>query len=151
MAPARTQPQRWRIELVEERGQPTALVRWLPPPSPPEVITPREEGPMVALLAALGRLARRGQGSAAWAQPLVEDPIAFLLDSVHDAVNVWSPTGELLFTNRSAGAFELGWPGGPRVEHITSGQRVYERRCLPFTLFDAHYLIEIIAPEGAPP
>jgi hypothetical protein len=152
MAGERTETLRWRIEIVEQREESRALVRWrrfarTPAASAP----PQGESSMEALLAALGRVTRRGEGARAWAPPLADDPIAFLLDSVRDAVNVWSPTGQLLYSNRAAATLELAWPGGPKLERVTSGGRVYERRCFPFTFWNARYLIEVISPGGAPP
>lgn len=150
MARAGIQPKRWRIEVVEEREEIAALVRWHPSAPPPELPpAPREQGPMVALLAALARLACRGEGVGAWAPPLVDDPIAFLLDSVHDAVNVWSATGQLLYSNHAASMLELGWPGGPKLEELTRGGRICERRCMQFTLWKESYLIEVITPKDA--
>lgn len=52
------------------------------------------------LLAALQRLSFRAGEPGAWAAPLAEDPIAFLLDTVGEVVNVWTAGGELVYSNR---------------------------------------------------
>jgi hypothetical protein len=105
----------------------------------------RDELGMVALLGALRRLARHADGPKAWAAPLADDPIAFLLDAIGDAVNVWGPAGQLLCSNHAAAALALGCPGGPKIELISRGTRLYERRCLAFTLLEERYLLEVIA------
>lgn len=137
---------RWRIRLVEE-CEPALPVLWRPrpelgaeEPSPPR---PDQSG-MLALLAALGRLGRRGGGPGAWAAPLADDPLAFVLDAMADAINVWSATGQLLYSNRAALELELGWPGGPKVELVGNGDRQYERRCLASTMGGARYFVEVI-------
>jgi hypothetical protein len=134
--------QRWRVQLVEV-VEPGALVPWRPPE--PRARGPEEEpSSLVALLRALSRLGRRGEGAAAWATPLVEDPVAFLLDAIGDAVNVWNESGQLLFSNRSAVALQLGSPVGVGVTRLKKGSREFERRCLRLELLHTGYLIEVL-------
>jgi hypothetical protein len=135
--------QRWRIQLVEV-VEPGPLVRW----QAPEPAAPLEEreppSGVIALLRALRRLARRGEGQAAWAAPLVDDPVAFLLDAMGDAVNVWNESGQLLFSNRAAAALQLGSPAGVGVTEVRKGERRFERRCLRLELAHAGYLVEVL-------
>ena len=62
------------------------------------------------LLRAFAMLSRRGTGLGSWAAPFRHDPIAFLLDSVSDATNLWGPAGELLYRNRAAAELDIGYP-----------------------------------------
>jgi hypothetical protein len=96
--------------------------------------TETEASPVLALLEALRRLSFRGDGPDAWAAPLSQNPLAFLLDAVNEVVNVWTASGELVFSNRFTS------PAGS----------VSERRCLPFTLMSARYVLEVIreSPTG---
>jgi hypothetical protein len=135
-------PQRWRVQLVEV-VEPGALARWRPP-EPPAPGPKEEHSSLIALLRALDRLGRRGEGTAAWAAPLVEDPVAFLLDAIGDAVNVWNDRGQLLFSNRSAVALQLGSPVGVGVTRLKKGSRQFERRCLRLELLHTGYLIEVL-------
>ncbi len=101
---------------------------------------------ILSLLGAARRLAFRGSGPAAWAAPLVDDPVAFLLDSTSDAVVIWTAGGRLLYANDAAKALDLGEPPAPGLSLMTVGGRELERRCLSFALFGATYIIEVIRP-----
>jgi hypothetical protein len=87
-----------------------------------------------ALLAALELVARRGEGPNAWGKPLDEDPIAFLLDAMSDAVQVWAH-GVLVYCNPAARRLE---PGAPRVH-----------RRLHFHRTGDDLVLEIISPALA--
>jgi hypothetical protein len=134
--------QRWRIQLVEI-VEPGPLVRWR---SPEPRVQPEGQEPSsaLALLRALGRLARRGEGGAAWAAPLADDPVAFLLDAIGDAVNVWNDAGQLLFSNHAAAALQLGSPAGAGVTLLQKDDRQFERRCLRVELVHTGCLIEVL-------
>src|SRR3954470_24730029 len=63
---------------------------------------PRDPAPgLFLLLSALQRLSFRAGEPGAWAAPLAEDPIAFLLDTVGEVVNVWTTAGELVYSNHA--------------------------------------------------
>lgn len=119
-------------------------VLWKPLPEPEAAPEAPQESTMGSLLSALTRLTRRGEGSAAWAAPLVDDPIAFLLDATGDYVNVWGPTGERLYSNHPDAELRFGTPTGARVEELAIGQRHFQRRSLSFSLFDARYVVEVL-------
>jgi hypothetical protein len=140
---------RWHIQLVEEPESALQL-RWAPPPEPePDAApAPPDESPMLALLGALRRLSRRGDGRLAWGTPLVDDPIAFLLDTTSDYVNVWGPGGELVFSNHAAVEPRLERPAGSAIERLAIGGRQLERRSLPFSVFDRTYLVEVVREIG---
>jgi len=138
---------RWHIQLVEEAG-PSSLVAWQPQPAPPE---PEEEAPpppVVPLLAALQHLAFRAGDPGAWATPLADDPIAFLLDAMSEAVNVWTVGGELLCSNHAGAELELEGPGQPGVSRFARGARRFERRSLAFDAYSTTYIVEIIRQIG---
>jgi hypothetical protein len=99
---------------------------------------------MLSLLAAARRLAFRGTGPSAWAAPLSEDPIAFLLDSTSDAVVIWSSTGRLVYANRAAAPLNLRAPAAPGVSTIVLGERQLERRSLHFPFYSRSYVVEVI-------
>jgi hypothetical protein len=97
------------------------------------------------LLMAFDLLAQRGTGSQAWAAPFRHDPIAFLLDTVSDAANLWrADDGQLLYQNRAAAALAMGRCDDAVVEEFSDAQRRFERRCLRFTAGDSDYILEVI-------
>src|SRR5690348_6774274 len=106
---------RWHMELAEE-NEPPALALWRPPPEPPEQEVVPEIPNLLPLLSALRHLAFRAGEPGAWAAPLARDPIAFLLDSITEAVNVRTSGGELVYSNRSAADFG---PLGPADLGVT--------------------------------
>ena len=68
----------------------------------------RGEQAVSALLSAFELLTNRGNGSAAWASPFRDNALAFLLDSMSDAANLWGSAGELLYRNRAAEQLGIG-------------------------------------------
>jgi hypothetical protein len=96
------------------------------------------------VLQAFELLARRGPGGAGWAAPFREDPLAFLLDTVSDAINLYSTTGELLYQNRAAGALGLVWGEDAPQQQLQVGARLFECRCLRCGFAGSEYLLEII-------
>lgn len=112
------------------------------------------------LLRAFALLNQQGTGVLAWAAPFRDNPIAFLLDSMSDALSVRSSSGELLFQNRYAAhlAERNGGKVHPRLEapleRFTSGGQRFERRSLRCTGDGIEYVIEIVHPltpgAGAP-
>lgn len=96
------------------------------------------------LLRAFAMLSRRGTGLGSWAAPFRHDPIAFLLDSVSDATNLWGPAGELLYRNRAAAELDIGYPSeAPTGSFFAMGRRL-ERRTLSYRCDDRELLLEII-------
>jgi hypothetical protein len=137
---------RWHLELAEE-SEPPALVPWRPRPEPAADEPPPLEPPgILALLTALRHLAFRGVEPRPWATPLSADPIAFLLDTVGEAVSVWTGAGELLYSNHAAADLQLGppRPGPSGVSHWASGERRFERRGLAFDAYGRTYVLEIV-------
>jgi hypothetical protein len=135
---------RWHFELAEEMEAP-ALVPWRPRPEPAAEEEPPPEPPgILALLSALRHLAFRGVEPRPWATPLSADPIAFLLDTVGEAVNVWTGAGELLYSNHAASDLPLGGPPQSGVSSWTLGERRYERRGLAFDAYGTTYVLEIV-------
>jgi hypothetical protein len=100
---------------------------------------------MNELLGAARLLNRRGPGRLAWAAPFRDDPIAFLLDSMSDAMNIWAVGGELLYQNRAAA--ELGVAGSRNAvpfEAFSASGRHFERRSLRCRALGVDYILEII-------
>jgi len=97
-----------------------------------------------ALLGAFELLTHRGNGSAAWASPFRDNALAFLLDSISDATNLWSPEGELLYRNRSAEQLGIGHCDDIAAEELTIDGRRFERRSARCRCGDKEYVLEIL-------
>jgi hypothetical protein len=104
------------------------------------------------LLQAFALLNLRGTGVLAWAAPFRDNPIAFLLDSMSDALSIWSSSGELLFQNRYAARLAERYGAKVRdsreapLERFTSRGQSFERRSLRCTGGGIEYVLEIIHP-----
>jgi len=96
------------------------------------------------LLRAFALVSRRGAGSGSWAAPFRHDPIAFLLDSMSDATNLWGPAGELLYRNRAAAELDIGYPSEAPIGTFFALGRRLERRTLSYCCNDRELLLEII-------
>lgn len=100
-----TERKRYRFVLIEE-PESTLPVRYLRRPSPPPGAgtaryAPRD--PMGALVEAFALLQRRSGGPEAWAPVLSDNPMAFLLDALEDAIFLRDEeSGRLLYSNRAA-------------------------------------------------
>lgn len=124
------------------------------------VARPPNDNALSQLLRAFALLNQQGTGVLAWAAPFRDNPIAFLLDSMSDALSVWSSSGELLFQNRHA--THLAERHGDKARHrldaplerFTSRGRRFERRSVRCTGDGIEYVIEIVHPltpgDGAP-
>ena len=100
---------------------------------------------LVPLLSALQRLSFRSGDPDAWAAPLAEDPIAFLLDTVGEVVNVWTTGGELVYSNRVAtDPAALEGPARPGVMAYRRGGKRFERRAIAFDAYRTTYVIEVV-------
>ena len=134
---------RWHIELAEE-SPPPALVLWRPRPEPPhEEVVPATPN-LLPLLSALRHLAFRAGEPGAWGAPLARDPIAFLLDSITEAVNVRTTSGELVYSNRSAADFGPFGPADPGVTELARGGQRFERRAVAFEAVGTTFIVEIL-------
>jgi hypothetical protein len=133
---------RWHIELAEE-VEPLSMVLWQPQPETPERDDPPPP-PILPLLSALRHLAFRAGEPGAWGTPLADDPIAFLLDAIDEAVNVWTPDGRLVYSNRAATDLDLDSPAHPGVSSFVRGAKRFERRGLAFEAYTTNYVIEIV-------
>jgi hypothetical protein len=131
------------MELAEE-NEPPALVLWRPPPEPPEQEVVPEITNLLPLLSALQHLAFRSGEPGAWAAPLARDPIAFLLDSITEAVNVRTSGGELVYSNRSAADFGPLGPADLGVTELARGGQRFERRAVAFEAVGTTYVVEIL-------
>lgn len=144
----------WHIELGEE-AEPPAMVRWRPQPAADrsgddegDQAAQAPGGNLAALLAGLRHLAFRAGEPGAWATPLAEDPIAFLLDAVDESVNVWTAAGQLLWSNRAVADLDLDCAGHPGVTSFARGDRRFERRCLAFDSYGVTYVLEVVRELG---
>jgi hypothetical protein len=100
--------------------------------------------PIADLLEAFGLLAQRGSGGLPWAAPFRHDPIAFLLDSMGDAVNLWTAGGFLLHRNRAAEALDMGRDEEAPVQVLSVDGRSFERRCMRCHADGIEYMLEMI-------
>ena len=104
------------------------------------------------VIGAFDRIARRGEGPSSWAAPLSNDPIAFLLDSMSDAANLWRAVdGALLYRNRASLALgtTVTAPAAlaersSAIEAFDVQGRRYERRCLRCRMRGMFYVLEVI-------
>lgn len=120
---------RWRITLVEDTEfGPSEL------PSAHHGrghhVEELEDRGAAALIAAVELLGLRSEGPESFTVSPSNDPIAFLLDTVADAVSVWRGTS-VLYRNRAA-------------ERMEASGRTLDRRSLRFRRGDADYILEII-------
>ena len=134
---------RWHIELAEE-NEPQALALWRPGPEPPQQEAVPEASNLLPLLSALRHLAFRAGEPGAWGAPLARDPIAFLLDSITEAVNVRTASGELVYSNRSAADFGPLGSADPGVTELARGGQRFERRAVAFEAVGTTYVVEIV-------
>jgi hypothetical protein len=112
----------------------------------------RVEGPSLihgeqavsALLGAFELLTHRGNGSAAWASPFRDNALAFLLDSISDATNLWGPEGELLYRNRAAEQLGIGRCDDTGAEELMIYGRHFERRAARCRCGGKQYVLEIL-------
>lgn len=114
------------------------------PQSGPRLEAVARERSLKSMLQAFALLARRGPGGTGWAAPFREDPLAFLLDTVGDAVNLYSTTGELLYQNRAASDLGLAWGEDAPQQQFQVGTRLFECRCLRCGSVGSEYVLEII-------
>jgi len=104
---------------------------------------PSSDGSLSQLLCTFELLNRQGPGVFARAAPFRDDPIAFVLDSIGDAVRIWSSSGDLLFQNRMAARLDIQPGDGYPLERLTSRGQHFEKRSLRCTGGGVDYLIEI--------
>jgi len=135
--------ERWHLELVKEMNN--LPVRWRPPHRPVCVAAPDVSSGRT-LMAALSLLCRRGVGPSSWISSYRRDPVAFLLDAIGDAVNLWGPGPSLVYRNRAAQQLDLGRAQLSPYEEFTHAGHRFERRCFAFREGQADYVLEIIHP-----
>lgn len=143
-------PPRYRVVLVEEPWT-TLPVRYRRArPFPPFWV--RRTDPMEALLEALLKLGRRGEGSTAWAPVLSENPLTFLLDAVGDAVCVRYHDGRVAYANPAAQRLgelaRLGPATESSLEVLELGDVRYERRAMTFGPGRAALTVEVLRRVG---
>jgi PAS domain-containing protein len=128
---------RSRMELIPKREQARG-------PQRPAATAASSEQAVGHLLEAFGLLARRGIGSLAWSTPYDQDPIAFLLDAVTDAMNVWGPNGQIVFRNRAAIRLDAGSCSDASLLSFVDRGRRFERRCTRCGFQGVEYVLEVI-------
>ena len=97
-----------------------------------------------ALVSAMELLNFRSSGPAAWVSPFRENPIAFLLDSMADAVTVKDEHGAVVFRNRAGMELQLtGCESESLTVIIVAGQR-FERRRIRFSAGRDTFVMEIL-------
>lgn len=121
---------------------PQSLVVFRPPLDGPSSL--RTDVAFAALLSAFELLAQRGDGSEPWALPFRDNVLAFLLDSMGDAANLWSAEGELLYRNRASEQLHFGRFDAPATAQLTYRGRRFERRAAECTSRGRRYVLEIL-------
>jgi hypothetical protein len=135
---------RWHSGLIDDSQDFSVLWRPAEPAKPPRLL-PAEERAVTALITACELLGRRGPDPQAWATPFRQNPIAFLLDTTSDPVNVWGPDGTLVYSNRAAEKNKLD----TEVRHDTAAETFvgagsrFERRCTRFECVGIDYVLEV--------
>jgi len=104
----------------------------------------RGEEAVSALISAFELLTHRGNGGAAWASPFRDNALAFLLDSMSDATNLWGSEGQLLYRNRAAEQLGIGRCDDTPVAELTIYGRRFERRAARCSCGGKEYLFEIV-------
>ena len=139
------------VDAIGRRSPPTLVIPIVSPSLKSAKPVPLGAPLPSGLLTAFDLIARRGAGGASWAAPLGDDPIAFLLDSISDAANLWSADGALLSRNRASialGPISAGLPPNPEpasaVEAFSAHDRLYERRYLHCRMHAGEYVLEVI-------
>ena len=139
---------RWKSKAEVEKTVERLPTPW--PPHAPNLDIGEAAGELssAALVVAFTRLASRGIGPLAWTAFFRHDPIAFLLDTTSDAINLWGSNGELLYRSRAAERLKMGRPDETAREVLWPNGRRVERRCCRFRCGHAVYVLEIMG-EGA--
>jgi PAS domain-containing protein len=119
------------------------LVRPADPAQPPRLLSPRERA-VAALLTACELLTRRGPDRQGWATPFCQDPVAFLLDTVSDAVNIWGPDGVIVYSNRAAEEIDIGDCTESAPKEFVHAGRHFERRCSRVEYQSVEYVLEVL-------
>jgi hypothetical protein len=141
---------RWKANAEVQKTVEQLPTPW--PPHAPNLDMGEGAGELssAALVAAFTLLGSRGMGPLAWTASFRHDPIAFLLDTTSDAINLWGSNGELLYRSRAAERLKMGRPDETAREVLWPNGRRVERRCCRFRCGRAIYVLEIIG-EGAKP
>lgn len=96
----------------------------------------RRSDPMEVLLEALFKLSHRSEGTSAWAPSLADNPLAFLLDAMGDAVIVRHRDGKMVYANPAARRMGVEPLEQDRafaaLEMLELENRRFERRCMAF-------------------
>jgi hypothetical protein len=139
------------VKVTDRRSPPTLVVPIVSPSLESANRVQLSLPPPSGLLTAFDLIARRGAGGSSWAAPLGDDPIAFLLDSISDAANLWGADGALRCRNRASialGPIAAGPPPSPEpasvVEAFSAQDRRYERRYLHCRMHAGEYVLEVI-------
>ncbi|MBI3927178.1 MAG: hypothetical protein HY319_16700 [Armatimonadetes bacterium] len=121
---------RYRILLLEDSGGALVPVSRRSRRRRPAFPYSREALGWGVLLEAVERLRRQGPGPEGWRISLQDDPVAFLLDSVADAILVRSDVGEVIYANPVAERMALSERSAASFERFQWDGLEYERRSL---------------------
>lgn len=127
-----------------QQGFEDLTVLWKPaePTESPRLLSTGELA-MGALITACELLAQRGPAPNAWTTPFRQNPIAFLLDTMNEALILWGPDGTLIYRNRAAEAIGLDCREEVALERFAGiAGRQFERRCLHIE-YGGDYVLEI--------
>ncbi len=96
------------------------------------------------LIEAIRMLNRRGEGPEAWVTSFLQDPIAFLIDTVSDPVRVRDARGQLLYQNPAAN--ELPSELIPRTD-VLIREHPYQCRRVEYATSGGALVIEVFSLE----
>lgn len=102
------------------------------------------EQALSALLDAFELLNLRGDGREAWASPFRDNALAFLLDAMGDAANLWGPDGLLLYRNRAAQELGLGLADDTAAQELVMAGRRFQRRTAQCRCRGQSYMLEVL-------
>ena len=135
---------RWPIELVEESEFLPVMWEEQPSFSQDKSLPSPERLAIGSLLLAFELLSRRGPEPGSWVTSFRDHPIAFLLDSISDGVNLWGPGGRLVYQNPAGEHLGMGKSEESALEVFTADGYRFERRCLRIRQNSDNYVLEII-------
>lgn len=97
-----------------------------------------------ALLSAMELLSYRSGGADAWVRSFQHDPIAFLLDSIAEAVTVTDERGAVIYRNRAGMQLQVRASKEESLTVVSASGERYERRCQRFAVGRKTFVLEIL-------
>lgn len=103
-----------------------------------------------ALMSAMELLSYRSGGADAWVRSFHDDPIAFLLDSIADAVTVTDDRGAVIYRNRAGMTLRVSATEDESLIVVSASGERYERRCQRFAVGRKAFVLEVLHRQDEP-